>query len=125
MQAAVLNHLVALVADAVLNDHHRNNPIVHDHDLDPDRHVVVVAQRLRVCSAAYMALGASLLIIVGDGDSDGDHNDHVLEGFLLWMVGPCSCSSPSPPPDFPRRLWWPPASHRLRSRSLRFQPFWL
>jgi hypothetical protein len=87
MQAAVLNHLVALVADAVLNDHHRHNPIVHDHDLDPDRHVVVVAQRLRVCSAAYMALGASLLIIVGDGDSDGDHNDHVLEGFLLWMAG--------------------------------------
>ena len=83
MQAAVLNHLVALVADAVLNDHRHNNPIVHDHDLDPDRHVVV-AQRLRVCSAAYMALGASLLIIAGDGDGD---NDHILVGFLLWMAG--------------------------------------
>ena len=81
MQAAVLNHLVALVADAVFNHHHPNNPIVHDHDLDPDRHVVV-AQRLRVCSAAYMALGASLLIIAGDGD-----NDHILVGFLLWMAG--------------------------------------
>lgn len=85
MQAAVLNHLVALVADAVLN-HHRDNPIVHDHDLDPDRRhvVVVVAQQLRACSAAYMALGASLLIITGA--DDGDH-DHILVGFLLWMAG--------------------------------------
>lgn len=81
MQAAVLNHLVALVADAVLNHQHRNNPIVHDHDLDPDRHVVV-AQRLRVCSAAYMALGASLLLTAGDGDGD-----HILVGFLLWIAG--------------------------------------
>ena len=89
MQAAVLNHLAALVADAVFN-HHRNNPIVHDHDhdLDPDHRqhvvvVVVVAQRLlRVCSAAYMALGTSLLLTAGAGDGD-----HVLVGFLLWVAG--------------------------------------
>ena len=93
MQAAVLNHLAALVADAVFN-HHRNNPIVHDHDhdLDPDHRqhvvvVVVVAQRLlRVCSAAYMALGTSLLLTAGAGDGDGDR-DHVLVGFLLWVAG--------------------------------------
>jgi hypothetical protein len=53
-----------------------------------------------------MALGASLLLSAGD---DRDH-DRVVVGFLLWMAGTVLLL---------RR--WPPASHRLRSRSSRLQ----
>ena len=65
--------VLAAVAAAALN-HHRNPPMARD--LDPDRHV---ARQLRACSAAYLALGASVLVA-------GDH-DRILVGFLLWMAG--------------------------------------
>ena len=66
--------VLAAVAAAALN-HHRNPPMARD--LDPaGRHV---ARRLRACSAAYLALGASVLVA-------GDH-DRILVGFLLWMAG--------------------------------------
>ncbi|CAL5062857.1 unnamed protein product [Urochloa decumbens] len=74
-----MDAVLAAVAAAALN-HHRNPPMMmRDLDLDPaGRHV---AQRLRVCSVAYMALGASLLIA-------GDHDhDQILVGFMSWMAG--------------------------------------
>ena len=59
-------------------NHHRNPPMARD--LDPvGRHV---ARRLRACSAAYMALGASLLVAAGDHD-----RERAVVGFLLWMAG--------------------------------------
>ena len=70
-----MDAVLAAVAAAALN-HHRNPPMARD--LDPaGRHV---ARRLRACSAAYMALGASLLVAAGD-------HDRILVGFLLWMAG--------------------------------------
>ena len=68
-----MDAVLAAVAAAALN-HHRNPPMARD--LDPDRHV---ARQLRACSAAYLALGASVLVA-------GDH-DRILVGFLLWMAG--------------------------------------
>ncbi|CAL5086816.1 unnamed protein product [Urochloa decumbens] len=73
-----MDAVLAAVAAAALNHHRNRPPMVPELDLDPDRHV---AQRLRVCSVAYMALGASLLIA-------GDHDhDRILVGFLSWMAG--------------------------------------
>ncbi|CAL5082877.1 unnamed protein product [Urochloa decumbens] len=73
-----MDAVLAAVAAAALNQH-RNPPMMRDLDLDPaGRHV---AQRLRVCSVAYMALGVSLLIA-------GDHDhDQILVGFMSWMAG--------------------------------------
>jgi hypothetical protein len=96
-----MDAVLAAVAAAALN-HHRNPPMARD--LDPADHHV--ARRLRACSVSYMALGASLLLSAGD---DRDH-DRVVVGFLLWMAGTVLLL---------RR--WPPASHRLRSRSSRLQ----
>lgn len=80
-----MDAVLAAVAAAALNHHRNNNPIVRDDDDDLDLGADHVARRLRACSAAYMALGASLLIIAG-GDDDNDR-DHVVVGFLLWMAG--------------------------------------
>ena len=72
-----MDAVLAAVAAAALN-HHRNPPMARD--LDPaGRHV---ARRLRACSAAYMALGASLLVAAGDHD-----RERAVVGFLLWMAG--------------------------------------
>jgi hypothetical protein len=69
-----MDAVLTAVTDAALNHRRR------DLGVPGRRHV---AQRLRACSAAYMALGASLLIAAA-----GDHDqDQILVGFLLWMAG--------------------------------------